>query len=110
MCCDYRIITWEGSMGLNEVALGIPVPRMWCGHLARQQEADMLLSASMPGSTDLRQLGLVDEIVEKPGDLMPSALTQLKKWLKFPSQARHGAGPTREMAWEVGRGVAPPMV
>ena len=26
----------------------------------------MLLSASMPGSTDLRQLGLVDEIVEKP--------------------------------------------
>ncbi|CAJ1384370.1 unnamed protein product [Effrenium voratum] len=90
MCCDYRIITWEGSMGLNEVALGIPVPRMWCGLMAllcgAHPAQDMLLSASMPGSTDLRQLGLVDEIVEKPGDLMPSALTQLKKWLKFPSQ------------------------
>ena len=30
MCCDWRVITWDGSMGLNEVALGIPVPRNWC--------------------------------------------------------------------------------
>jgi enoyl-CoA hydratase/carnithine racemase len=29
---------------------------------------DLLLSASMPQSTDLRQIGLVDDIVEKPED------------------------------------------
>lgn len=28
---------------------------------------DLLLSAAMPQSTDLRQIGLVDDIVEKPG-------------------------------------------
>jgi len=27
---------------------------------------DLLLSAAMPQSTDLRQIGLVDDIVEKP--------------------------------------------
>lgn len=29
LCCDYRVITRDGSMGLNEVALGIPVPYFW---------------------------------------------------------------------------------
>eukprot|EP00913_Durusdinium_trenchii_P001859 g1721.t1 len=35
MCCDWRIITYDGSMGLNEVALGIPVPRVWCELMAK---------------------------------------------------------------------------
>ena len=34
---------------------------------------DLLLSASMPQSTDLRQIGLVDDIVEKPEDGGPRA-------------------------------------
>merc|ERR1719215_1394363 len=29
LCCDYRVITKDGSMGLNEVQLGIPVPKFW---------------------------------------------------------------------------------
>ena len=31
---------------------------------------DLLLSASMPQSTDLRQIGLVDDIVEKPEEIL----------------------------------------
>lgn len=29
MCCDARVMTEEGYIGLNEVALGIPVPIYW---------------------------------------------------------------------------------
>eukprot|EP00438_Fugacium_kawagutii_P032403 Skav234906 [mRNA] locus=scaffold840:789996:793542:+ [translate_table: standard] len=96
---------WLNGLGLvstgaiDQVALGIPVPRNWCEllgdvreRLARDPPAiwlareraiwssnrlmmkiigqhpseDMLLSAAMPQSTALRQIGLVDDIVEKP--------------------------------------------
>ncbi|CAE7388575.1 Eci1 [Symbiodinium pilosum] len=90
LCCDWRIITWNGSMGLNEVALGMRVPFYWCELMARtcglRAAEDLLLSASMPTSTDLRSLQLVDEIVEKPEDLMPAGIERLTKWLKFPSE------------------------
>lgn len=125
MCCDWRIITWEGSMGLNEVALGIPVPRNWCELMMKitgQHPAeDLLLSASMPQSTDLRQIGLVDDIVEKPEELLPMALERLKKWLKFPPQgfsitkrhlrdefAKRWVGGIKEEAEEVWRAVSDP--
>ena len=55
-----------------------------CGPRAAE---DLLLSATMPQSTDLRQLSLVDEIVEQPSELLPAAKEQLKKWLRHPSQA-----------------------
>eukprot|EP00951_Prasinocladus_malaysianus_P031202 scaffold297638_cov32-Prasinocladus_malaysianus.AAC.1 len=29
MCCDHRVMTEDGFVGLNEVALGIPVPIFW---------------------------------------------------------------------------------
>lgn len=88
MCCDWRIITYDGSMGLNEVALGIPVPRVWCELMAKliglHPAEEVLLSASMPKGTDLRVLGLVDDLVEKPTELLPSAVARMKTWLKFP--------------------------
>lgn len=88
LCCDYRIITTEGSMGLNEVALGIAVPPFWCQLMAaiigQRACEDMLLSASMPKSPKLLELGMVDSLVEKPEELMPQALQKLKGWLKSP--------------------------
>jgi enoyl-CoA hydratase/carnithine racemase len=35
LCCDYRIQSEKGTLGLNEVALGIPVPKYWCGSTDR---------------------------------------------------------------------------
>ena len=29
LCCDYRVQSESGTFGLNEVALGIPVPKFW---------------------------------------------------------------------------------
>ncbi|CAK9004906.1 Isocitrate lyase (ICL) (Isocitrase) (Isocitratsysase) [Durusdinium trenchii] len=119
---DWRIITYDGSMGLNEVALGIPVPRVWCEPPGLWQSSlgctlqrmlnetdetlEVLLSASMPKGTDLRVLGLVDDLVEKPTErirlaravpkrrakkeLLPSAVARMKTWLKFPPKALTG--------------------
>jgi hypothetical protein len=33
--CDVRIMTESGHMGLNEVALGIPVPDFWAQNMVR---------------------------------------------------------------------------
>lgn len=35
MCCDYRVMTDFGHIGLNEVALGITVPLYWGRVMAR---------------------------------------------------------------------------
>lgn len=29
LCCDHRVMTHQGTIGLNEVLLGIPVPKFW---------------------------------------------------------------------------------
>ena len=46
MCCDHRVMSTQGTMGLNEVQLGIPVPKYWGLLMARligQKAADKLL-------------------------------------------------------------------
>ena len=35
LCCDHRIMTAQGYIGLNEVAIGISVPEMWCNLMGR---------------------------------------------------------------------------
>ena len=42
------------------------LPRLMMKITGQHPAEDLLLSASMPQSTDLRQIGLVDDIVEKP--------------------------------------------
>merc|ERR1711874_818777 len=80
LCCDYRVITKEGSMGLNEVALGIPVPKFWCelmantvGHRAAEK---VLLAAAMTPAQQLLEMGMVDAVVMKPEELLPVAMDQ----------------------------------
>jgi len=90
LCCDYRVITKDGSMGLNEVALGIPVPKFWCdlmtATIGQRSSEKVLLSAAMTPSQQALELGLVDALADSPGDLVEKALAQLKAWLKFPSK------------------------
>lgn len=60
--------------GLNEVALGIAVPKMWAALMARlvgQGPAEKLLQfAAMLKPAEARRLGLVDEVVPKEGLLV----------------------------------------
>jgi 3,2-trans-enoyl-CoA isomerase len=60
-------MTPNGSMGLNEVVLGIPVPRYWGLLMARliggRGAEGLLLSGRMAGAEEAAALGLVDRLV-----------------------------------------------
>ena len=74
LCCDIRIMTSNACMksyiGLNEVALGIHVPKFW-GELMRRTASRasgaaidrVLLDATLMPSEQALDMGLVDELV-----------------------------------------------
>ncbi|EFJ41714.1 hypothetical protein VOLCADRAFT_77525 [Volvox carteri f. nagariensis] len=91
LCSDVRLITPEGVMGLNEVQLGIPVPKFWgllMGRVIGPKVAEsVLLSGRMVPAAEAKQLGLVDSVV--PADrLIEDALVAARQACKAPSAAR----------------------
>lgn len=91
LCCDYRVMTDFGHIGLNEVALGIPVPLYWArlmGRLIGEGPAHKLcLSATLTSPEQALELGLVDEVV-KGEDLTETAKKYVIQSLKFPDSGR----------------------
>lgn len=89
LCCDYRIQTdIPGAViGLNEVALGIGVPRYWTNVMAAliggRQTETLLLTAAMPKAAEAHRMGLIDKLVTKE-ELMPAATKVMESLLKFP--------------------------
>lgn len=93
MCCDYRVMTESGSIGLNEVALGISVPKMWAGLMARiigVGPAEKLLQfAVMLAPEEAKELGLIDDVAPKEG-LLAAAEEAMSQMLKSPDVSRSG--------------------
>jgi len=91
MCCDWRVMTEQGYIGLNEVAIGISVPEKWCNLMARtigeRQAEQLTLSASMPTAAEALKLGLVDQLVPK-AQLLATAEAAMQKMLKLPDGGR----------------------
>jgi len=93
LCCDYRVITNDGAMGLNEVALGIPVPRYWIPLMAQvigHRHAERVLTTGvMIPCKQLVEWNMVDAVVENREDLMPNAVAELRKnYLRHPDAGR----------------------
>ncbi|KAJ3189873.1 hypothetical protein HDU85_000157 [Gaertneriomyces sp. JEL0708] len=92
MACDYRIITENGNMGLNEVALGITVPAKWIKLMISvigQGKADKLtMFAKMVTADEAMMIGLVDEVVENEEKLMTRASKTMQKMLMLPDPGR----------------------
>ncbi|GAX72781.1 hypothetical protein CEUSTIGMA_g237.t1 [Chlamydomonas eustigma] len=90
MCCDHRVMSSQGSIGLNEVQLGIPVPKYWGMLMTRligQKAADkLLLTGKLATSQEAKQLGLVDELVPKD-QLVSAAEAVMLKLVMLPSCA-----------------------
>jgi len=67
LCCDVRVITEDGTMGLNEVALGIPVPDYWVLRMVEvighRETERMLLGALMPKAPELLKIGMVHQVL-----------------------------------------------
>ena len=66
LCCDFRVMTDFGHIGLNEVALGIPVPFFWAqlmGRVIGEGPAHKLcLTATLLSPQQALQIGLIDEV------------------------------------------------
>ena len=90
MCCDHRLMTPHGAMGLNEVVLGIPVPRYWAHIMARligpRQAEKLLFTGKMASPAEAHKLGLVDEVVDKDS-LMPTAHALMQTLIRVPAFA-----------------------
>jgi len=91
LCCDVRIMTDFGNIGLNEVALGIPVPEYWGGLMARtigQRAAEkLLLNGLLPSSDEALKLGMIDAVVPQT-QLFAAAEDAIHNLLKAPSAPR----------------------
>jgi enoyl-CoA hydratase/carnithine racemase len=91
LCCDYRIITETGSIGLNEVALGISVPKYWgllMQRIVGAGPAEKLLQfAVMATPEEAKELGLVDDVVPKL-KLQAAAEMAIMELLKAPDAGR----------------------
>jgi 3,2-trans-enoyl-CoA isomerase len=109
-----------GSIGLNEVALGIPVPHYWAKLMVRtigQRPAERLLQFGlMPSASEALKLGLVDELTSvaslsaKAEEMMSSMLQSLdpgrqatKQHLResFAKEWEAYCGPEAEGGWQV---------
>ena len=85
MCCDARFMTEQGHIGLNEVALGIPVPAMWArlmvNTIGQGKSEQMLQFARLVSPQDALRLGLLDKVVSKD-QLMGTAESTMQQMLK----------------------------
>lgn len=92
LCCDHRMMTAKGSIGLNEVLLGIPVPKFWGLLMARvigSGPADkLLLDGRLVSPQEAAAVGLVDRLVDDGGGLLPAAEALAQQLVKLPPQAR----------------------
>jgi 3,2-trans-enoyl-CoA isomerase len=92
MCCDFRIVTKDASMGLNEVAIGIVVPSHWIalmGSIVGQGRADKLTQyAKTVIAEEALRIGLVDEIVDSAEDLEDKTILLAKEVFKLPDAGR----------------------
>jgi 3,2-trans-enoyl-CoA isomerase len=91
--CDTRIAAQgKFKIGLNEVQVGLPVPRVILGGLTRlvgQRQAERLAVRGMLISPDeALACGLVDQVVA-PEEVVPKALDWCREMLKMPAHAMH---------------------
>lgn len=92
MCCDFRILTQDAVMGLNEVSIGISVPAMWIKLMASLIGQGAAFKLCQFGTNVNAQraklIGLADEIVLQSTDLESKCVEIVTKCLKLPDTGR----------------------
>ena len=87
LCCDYVVATENATLGLNEVALGIAVPRYWgvlLGQTVGPRRAERYCcTAALIGAKQAHADGFVTELVPSADGLTDAACTLASKLGKF---------------------------
>ena len=92
LCCDYRVQSETGTFGLNEVQLGIPVPKYWAklfvSTAVDAPSAELALHrGTLLTPIEARALGLINEICPHAA-LVAAAERAMETLLKLPDGAR----------------------
>lgn len=95
MSCDFRIVTQDVSIGLNEVALGISVPANWIkvmtSIIGQGRTDKMAPYARSIGADEAMKIGFVDNVVPNQEALEPTAIKVAQEVLKLPDAGRAAA-------------------
>ena len=86
------MLTAAGSIGLNEAALGIPVPEYWMRVMARtigrRRTEALLQKGQLLDAARAAQCGLVDELVDDSAALLAAAEREAAERLTVPEAGR----------------------
>ena len=94
LCCDAVVmVDGRGTIGLNEVALGIAVPKYWASVFVRKvghaRGEPLLKNASLLRPREALAAGLVDHLVDAEEELIPTAERMVVRMaLAHPDQGR----------------------
>lgn len=99
--CDTRIAAdGKFKIGLNEVRVGLPVPRVIHAALVRlvgaRQAERLCVGGLLISPEEALRIGLVDRITP-PDEVVPAALAWCREYLSLPAEA---AGATRRLVRE----------
>lgn len=92
LCCDYRVQSEAGTFGLNEVQLGIPVPKYWAKLfclVAGRTSGDLTLQlGALLAPREAKAMGLLHEVVPIAAVLPAAERAMTQMFLKLPDGAR----------------------
>lgn len=92
LCCEYRVMLPNFSIGLNETKLGIVAPSWFMASLKNtvsDRVAEMALSEGTLFSTDeALKIGMIDEIAQDKAEAIAKCEKFLDRFKKIPPQAR----------------------
>lgn len=92
LCCEYRVMLPNFTIGLNETKLGIVAPPWFMASLRNtvsNRVAEMALTEGALFSTDeALKVGLIDEIAQDKTEAIAKCEKFLDKFKKIPAQAR----------------------
>ncbi|KAF8768109.1 enoyl-CoA delta isomerase 1, mitochondrial-like [Argiope bruennichi] len=92
LSCDHSImVKSRASIGLNETMLGIVAPqwfrKVYINSIGFRQAEHALKLGKMFSPEEALKLGLVNELVDSPSDVLPKAQEEMEKWMKIPASA-----------------------
>lgn len=92
LCCEYRVMCQNYTIGLNETRLGIVAPTWFMASMRNtmsRRDAELALTLGTLFTTDeALKVGLVDEVATSKEDAIAKATAFLDKFKKISPQAR----------------------